>query len=347
MAKQISIIGNGFLKKQKIRYVLLAFMGLSISMVSPVFSANMPDSITLIQQLGIKQQDLASLDQGEIVFFNVPGSSENELTTGAAMYLPVESSKIIELIKREDLQSMDTAVIAAGVIPLQATQDAFKGFAFRTGSDDAEDFLAATPGSQFNLSTQEYQIIRAINTALPDAASEVYRKILWQRWQSYRKTGLMGVATYDRGDGAEANPGQELQTAALEDKVLAHYFSELFKAWLNYPVAFPMGVEEAFFWSNREIQGSPTAILVHRVMLSERGGYLILTRQFYAGHSFNSNQLVVVCLPYRNGSLVFYENRNFTDQVTGFGSVLKHVIGNSMAQSEISKLLKNLRKSLK
>ncbi len=345
MAKQIRIIGNGFLKKQKIRYVLLVF--LALSMAFPVFSANMPDSITLIQQLGIKQQDLMNLDQGEIVFFNVAGSNEKELTTGAAMYLPAEPSKIIELIKKEDLLSMDTAVIAAGVIPLQATQDAFKGFALRTGSDDVEDFLAATPGSQFNLSTQEFQIIRTISTGLPDAASDVYRKILWQRWQSYRKAGLKGIATYDRGDGTETNPGEELQGAALESKLLADYFPKLFKAWLNYPVAFPIGIEEAFFWSNREVQGSPTAILVHRVILSERGGDLILTRQFYAGHSFNSNQLVVVCLPYRNGSLVFYENRNFTDQVAGFGSALKHLIGNSMAQSEISKLLKNLRKSLK
>ncbi|UOA07315.1 hypothetical protein [Methylobacter sp. S3L5C] len=345
MAKQNRTIKNGFLKEQKIWRFLLTVMALS--MISPVLSANMPDSIAMIQQLGIKPQDLASLDQGGIVFFNVAGSSEKELTIGAAMYLLAEPSKIIELIKREDLVSLDTGVLAAGDIPLQATQDVFKGFALRAGSAAAEDFLAATPGSQFNLSTQEFQIIRTISTALPDAASEVYRKILWQRWQSYRKTGLKGIANYDRGDGTEANPAGELQTAALESKVLAHYFPELFKAWLNYPVALPIGVEEAFFWSNREVQGSPTAILVHRVMLSERGGELILTLQFYAGHSFNSNQLVIVCLPYRDGSLVFYENRNFTDQVAGFGSNLKHAIGNSMAQNEISKLLKDLRKSLK
>ncbi len=80
MAKQIKTIENSFLKKQKIWYLLLTV--LTLSMVTPVFSVNMPDSLALIQQLGIKQQDLASLDQGEIVFFNVAGSNENELTTG-------------------------------------------------------------------------------------------------------------------------------------------------------------------------------------------------------------------------------------------------------------------------
>ena len=34
-----------------------------------IFAANMPDSQELIKQLGIQQQDLASLNQGEIVFF--------------------------------------------------------------------------------------------------------------------------------------------------------------------------------------------------------------------------------------------------------------------------------------
>lgn len=129
--------------------------------------------------------------------------------------------------------------------------------------------------------------------------------------------------------------------------MLARYFPELYKAWLNYPAALPAGAEETFFWRNRQVESRPTAILVHRIMLTTNAGELILTRQFYAGHSYNSNQLTIACLPYRDGSLVFYANRTFTDQVAGFGSSLKHSIGGEQARSEMTKLLKNMHKSLK
>jgi hypothetical protein len=91
----------------------------------------------------------------------------------------------------------------------------------------------------------------------------------------------------------------------------------------------------------------PTAILVHRIMLSTNAGELILSRQFYTGHSYNSNQHYIICLPYRDGSLIFYGNRTFTDQVAGFGSSLKHSIGQEQSKSEISKVLKKLEQALK
>ena len=131
--------------------------------------------------------------------------------------------------------------------------------------------------------------------------------------------------------------------------MLANYFPELYKAMLNYPAALPADAVETFYWLNRVVQGRPTAILGHRVMLSTGAVEVILTRQFYAGHSYNSNQLMIVCLPYLDGSLVFYANKTFTDQVAGFGGSMKRYnryIGDKQERSEMVKLLKNLRKSL-
>jgi len=133
----------------------------------------------------------------------------------------------------------------------------------------------------------------------------------------------------------------------VQTKVLAKYFPELYKAWLSYPAALPAGAEEKFIWRNRQIEGRPTALLVHRIIASESGGEVVLARQFYAGHSYNSNQLAIAGIPYRDGSLVIYANRTFTDQVAGFGSDLKRSIGQKQAQGEIAKQLKNLRKVIK
>jgi hypothetical protein len=70
----------------------------------------------------------------------------------------------------------------------------------------------------------------------------------------------------------------------------------------------PVGAKEKFFWLIREVQSRPSAIFAHRVKLEMSASELILSRQFYAGHSYNANQLTIVCLPYRDGSLVFYMN---------------------------------------
>jgi len=63
--------------------------------------------------------------------------------------------------------------------------------------------------------------------------------------------------------------------------------------------------------------------------------------------SFNANQLTIICLPYKQGSLIFYTNRIFTDQVSGFGSVLKHLIGDNMAQAQLTNLQKIMQKHFK
>ena len=321
---------------------------LSVSLSCAEVYAQMPSSQAILEQLAVNQQDLKRLDQGDIVLFNVESSGEMELTSGVVIYLPTTPAQVSGLFKKDSLASIDPLVISAGFIPLQANQEAFKRFSVKAGSDEEAEFLEATPGSQFNLSTQEFDLIRTQESNQPDRASKLYRQILWQRWQSYRKNGIKGIAPYDRGNNTLVNPGVDLQTAGLEHDLLKPYFPELFNAWLNYPdMPLPKGVEDFYNWSNRLVQSRATAILTHRLMLSEAQGELILIRQFYAGHSFNANQLTIICLPYKQGSLVFYTNRTFTDQVSGFGSALKHLIGDNMAQSQVTNLLKIMQKHFK
>lgn len=321
---------------------------LGMSAVIQVHAANLPDAQELMQVLGIDRKELANLDRGEIVPFEVAEGGEKELAAGVVLYLPGSPSKIIQFINDKGLAAIDSDVIAQGVIPAQATLDAFKGFALKAGADEAKAFLKAAPGSRFNLSAEEFQALRDTRSAQSDGASQAYRKILLERWQSYRKNGLKGIAAYDRGNGIEANPAGELRDATEANKLLARYFPELYKAWLNYPAAVPSGAKERFVWFNRKVEGRPTVILGHTVMFSAGElGEVILSRQFYVGHSYNSNQLTVACLPYRNGSLVFYANRSFTDQVTGLGSSLKRSIGREQMQGEFIKQLMNFRNILK
>jgi len=57
------------------------------------------------------------------------------------------------------------------------------------------------------------------------------------------KKGLKGIATYDRGDGVEANSGEELFKVTQDGKVPTQYFPELHKALLTYPSPLPTGAD--------------------------------------------------------------------------------------------------------
>ena len=322
---------------------------LSLSGAFSAHAANVPDLQELIHQFGIQHQSLTSLEQNKTIFFNVAEHHEKELAAGVAIYMAARPNKVIEFIRHNGMASVETEVTAQDFIPPHATLDTFNIFSFENGSREAANFLVTKPGSQFNLSDRELQTLQSIdptNINPAPLASQTYRKILWQRWQDYRSKGLKGIAAYDRGAGKTADPARELLVATMNNKILASYFPKLYQVWLNYPAVLPAGADEQFFLIIRQVEGRPTADLVHRIILAADTGGIILSRQFYVGHSYNSNQFTIICLPFRDGSLVFYVNQTFTDQITGFGSSIKRPIGREQMRRRMDNHLKNLSNAL-
>lgn len=318
------------------------------------FAAPLPTAKEVITALSLKHDQVAKLDGGEIIALEIGEATQKELAMGLAIYLPSQPAKLVAYFKSGKLATIDPDIIAQGQVQPDPVADDFKGFGYTfKQSDEARDLLNATAGDRFNLSSAEIQglallkrkLAGAEKTALVAAASQHYREILLQRWQAYRKEGLTGIAPYAR-DGTEASPAKELHTATASSKALESYFPDLYKAWLNHPNKLPSGAEEQFYWLNRKVEDRPTAILSHRVLQTSDTGSVILARQFYVGHSYNSSQLIVGCLPYRNGSVIFYGHRTSTDQVAGIGSSLKHSIGRDQMKGEMTKNLMRLRSSI-
>lgn len=320
---------------------------LVLQSIFPAHASSVRHLQELIRQLGIKQHDFVNLEAGKVVSFNITENNEKELAVGAIIHVPALPTEILEFIKNKNLASVDTDVISQYAIPTHAALETFNGINFEGEHNEAENFLAAKPGSLFNLSTQELHTLQLISPTQINSASHAYNKILWHRFHTYLNYGLKGIATYDRGAGKEADPGEELLTATLNNKNLAHHFPELYQAWLNYPAPLPFGADEQFFVVNRQVEGRPTAVLMHRVILSIASGGVILSRQFYVGHSYNSSQLTIESLPYRNGSLLIFTSRTFTDQITGFGSSLKRVVGRGQKQRKMLGYLRNLSSHMK
>lgn len=308
-----------------------------------------------LQNFGIGSAQIAQLERGEIVAYDVSETSQKELAIGVAMILPVALPQIVDYIKRGNLGSSESNIIASGSLSNSADVTSFKKFAFTDKQiDEAKAFLEAEPGSEFNLSKVEFDNLKSLQAGLEDAddktllktANQKYREFLLQRLQAYRKSGLSGIATYNRGSG-NADPAAELRNDAVNSKAWARYFPELQQAWLNYPAALPANTVEQFTWANRNVEDRPTPILNHRIMVTSDAGGIVLARQFYVGHSYNSSHVVAGGLPYKDGTLVFYSTRSSTDQVTGIGSGLRHSIGREQLKKEMIKRLQRLNKDLK
>ena len=320
-----------------------------------VYAEEAPTPQQALQNFGIGTAQIAQLERGEIVAYDVSETSQKELAIGVAMILPVALPKIVDYIKRGNLGASESNIIASGSLTNNADVNSFKKFAFSDKQlDEAKAFLEAEPGSEFNLSKPEFDSLKSLQAGLEDAddktllkaANQKYREFLLQRLQAYRKSGLSGIAAYNRGNG-NADPAAELRNDAVNSKAWARYFPELQQAWLNYPAALPPNATEQFTWANRNVEDRPTPILNHRVMVTSDAGGIVLARQFYVGHSYNSSHVVAGGLPYKDGTLVFYSTRSSTDQVTGIGSGLRHSIGREQLKKEMIKRLQRLNKDLK
>ncbi|MBX3640745.1 MAG: hypothetical protein KF888_09610 [Nitrosomonas sp.] len=314
-------------------------------------NATTTDVKVIIATFELDEDQITALDQGEIVFFEIAEATQKELALGLAMYLPSPPEKLTEFFRRGDLAMIDPDVQQYGTIAPESDSSAFSDFVFSSDQmNEVNDLLNAEAGDRFNLSAEEMKSLAALkkNLTATDAASIIaavsqhYRQILLQRWQAYRQHGLSGIAPYAR-QGAVVDPGEELRIAAANSKLLAHFSPALHTAWLNYPAPLPVGAEELFFWLNNTVDDRPTAILSHRIMMASDTASIIATRQFYVGHSYNSSHLIVGCLPYRDGSVVFYTHRTSTDQVAGVGNTLKRSIGREHKKERMIQNLEGLR----
>ena len=332
---------------------LCILLALWLAIPLPVLA--LPAVGEVLALLGISPKQVAKLEQGEIISQPNQESGEKELALDAVLYLPVPLAKVFDYLRRAEVEAIDSDMVAHGDISPDADVSAFKGFAFAENqTDEVEGLLAAEPGDRFNLSREEIDSFKSLRKLADadkktqaEAVSAHYQEILLHRWQSYRSRGLAGIAPYAHPEGVpDADPAAELRVSAESDKAFARYYPELKKAWLDYPNGTPEGIVGQFFWLNRNVEDRPTAILGHRLVEFDSGGAVIAIRHYYVGHSYNSINLIIGCLPHHDGTIVFYSQRTSTDQVAGMASGLKHSIGRERMKAQMVGRLENLRKEI-
>lgn len=335
--------------------ILLSWLTALFLLTLPAFAAGAspsgpPPSVTAM--LGI--DGVADLDRGEIVAYDVREPTDKTLAAGLAMYVETPPERLIAAIQNGALLAGDPEVIAAGAILPDGGPEALEKFEF-TPSDigEVKALSEVGPGSEFNFSASEIEGFRALGRTLAQASeaeklkalSRHYRELLWRRADSYRKYGPEAIEPYARAGGSAVDVAAELRLFTEQDAVLLQYSPELRAALLRFPSALPPGAVSTLQWVKRKVDGRPAVILDHQVIQRTGGGAIVAVRDFYVGHSFNSSQMVLAILPYRNGSLVLYSHYTSSDQVAGVGAGLKRAIGRGHLRAVMFERMERLRAS--
>ena len=306
-------------------------------------SAQSPTPAEVARRLGFTDAEIERIKGGEIVTKNLKEGSDKELAGVLAAFFKKPVAELAGIALEGKMLESDPTIRAFHAWKPDATAD--EAFA-DVGLDDKESgeaklFQQASAGSKLNLSEAEVAQLHKggdVNAAL--------RAMLKARYEAYRQSGLKGIAPYARGGKKTATPAEELALAIKETMPAAPRQQDYFQALLNYPSDPLPDMVHRFYWLKQTVENRPTFILAHRAELTTANAALLTEEQYYVGHSYNSNLIGGGCLAVEGGTLVFYVNRSFTDQVAGFGSGMKHGIGRGQMLSEVANNLKRVREQL-
>jgi len=302
-----------------------------------------PTSEEVLAYLGFDAGARRDLIAGKIISKGFKEGTDKELAVTVAMVVSRPLADVFETARAGKTFQVDRDVIAFKDLGGQELKaEDFQGVKFSAEeAGEGRELQKAAAGSSFNLSSAEMEFLR---TAAAQDAAVAYRRLLLDRCREYRAKGLAGIAPYSRGGKEQARPGEELRLAAQSAKLLAERFPAFHRVLVNYPRDDSKEFEHRFYWIKQRVEKRPCFILAHRVFYPRPDGCLIAERQFYVGHSYNSLQIVVGCLPVGDRTMLFYTNRTSTDQVAGFSSGLKHTMGRNMMRDEIVKWFEEIRK---
>ncbi len=338
---------------------------ITLCAASVVMAGEIPDDLEgIVEYLGFDGSDVDDLLDGDVILLDedLEEGSDKEMAVGVAVLLPTTLAKSAEVLRSSRGFEIDRTVIAYQQLSDPPVPGDFAGVSFtREESDEVEELLEVEAGSTFNLSSGEIRRFRRLgrrmqgrnpkkDAAVREAAAELLRTMLLERCTAYRAGGVKSIAAYDRGDGERVSAGAELELALCEDLAqdtrLASLVGGFQQAVVRYPAPPPEGVESEFFWTKADVADRPCFVLTHRMSRRDPRAVLIVERQFYVGHSYNSLHVAMGAIPTSQGVLLLYRNRTFTDQVAGRIGSAKKVIGRRRQRNAVIDYLEAIRGTL-
>jgi hypothetical protein len=311
-----------------------------------------PDLDEVIKLLKLDPSDKERVLAGEIVTFNHEDSMKKELANGLVAVIKRPYGEVIDAVRGNRLFQFNRHVLDFKQIKGEPEVSKFQELGYSAAEiDEVYALLSIKPGDKFNLSAAEIDRIQALqaettgldDAALIDAVNNMLRIFLSERLRHYQETGLGGIAPYQRGRKDRSSPSLELNVATQEMEELKRYAPNFYNILQNFPDARIQEVEHRFYVFKFDIVGRPGFVLSHRIYFFGAEFALVTERHIYVPHFYNSLQLLAGVIPHENSTALFYGNRTYTDQVTGFGSGMKHSVAGKHMTEAITSLLNDIR----
>lgn len=298
------------------------------------------------QLLGYSAGDVEKLRGGEIISKDVERQREDQLRASVGMAIDAPLTSIAEGLKEARYLNIGSSTLGFGELstPMQESEWQEVGFTAEE-SDEIKKLAEAKPGSDFNLSTEEFALLdeRLGGEADAAAASAVYRDILIGRFNAYQDKGVAGISPYDRG-GDTSSPADEIR--AVEQRT-ADNIGARYPAFIAAVTEFPAGqspdIANRFFWKKLEVEDRPAFVLIHQA-IEEGSNYILASaRQYFVGHTYNSLQAFSLAMQEDDKTYVFQVNTTATDQITGLFSGIASSVGQPRIRESLQKFFDKAR----
>ncbi len=341
-----------------------AGVALSIVAAPPPATTDSKEVVTvtrLMEHLGFEESKKSHLLDGKVISTGNPDKEQekSEMAVSAVMLVirrPL--SDVVDAYMDGEVFRVQAGLTAWGEINGAAPGDnaskaAFDDITYTAHEKkEARKVVEFKGGEAFNLADDEIARFRKISTKdsqLVETVSAAWREVLFDRYQANANGGLDAIEPYRRSRKKTVSPGKQLTVATASFTLLRDHFPWVYDQILTFPHPAPdtkTPVGHRFFWLIQEVQNRPNFVLVHHATDIDDHYGIIVEQQYYVGHSYNSLEAVLGCLPYEGGTVVFYTSRVFTCKVTGFAGGIARGIGRKQIMSSVAEELERLRTAL-
>ena len=273
----------------------VALLVLIAAAVLPGFSQSNSGLQTFFRQdLGLSQDQIASIRSGQPVAKTMPSRTPAEVFLVGAIYIHATPESYLQFARDFDRLRKLPNYLALGVFSNPPQLSDLKGFSF--DSDEIKALQKCTPGDcelQMPASSiEEFQ--QSVDWSATDVNAQVNRllqKTALQRMLAYQREGNQALGVYnDKRNPAEVP--QQFAYMLSYSKALPERLPDFYRYLVAYPNGKPANVEDTFYWARVKFGLKPTLRVVQVVTMrgnpADQVAYAIAEKQLYSSHYFET-----------------------------------------------------------
>lgn len=316
----------------------------------------LPTPKEILSGLGFSDAQKQAVFAGEIVAIDLPTVLDNQLKGAVAMRVPASGiDRIAAFYEGGRRLTTDATVSAFEVLRPAADENDWQKIRF--GADDQKEvkkILQVRPISILNLSPEEAETLKnrlndvtADHPGASEAVSAAYRDIVAGRYRSYLERGLDGMAPYVRGASRLLSPAEEIRADVTAPSFsILDRFPAFRQAILDFPRNQPPNINNTFYWIRATVEGRPHYALAHQMTMRGEGFLLAYSRDYFAGHTYNTLQSTFLWLADDGGLFGVHVNAGTTDEITGLFSGIAREVGKDRMKSDLIANFTDIRSQL-